>query len=382
MGLYIRKSVRVGPFRFNLSGSGVGVSVGLPGFRIGSGPRGNYVQMGAHGIYYRAALNPEPHAQRHQQPSVPNVHQRAQLLDLDRTHAPLEEIESGDVAHMVNSSSKALLDEISDKQRAIRLAPIAFIAVISAVAGSVWTHWPNWASIVIAIIGVGLIIAAAVRDTLRKSVVVFYALDATAERAFQGLHDAAEQMSHCSGVWHIEAAGAVRDRRYHAGASSLLRRKSTFINNQPPKRLKTNIATVAIGVGWQTLHFFPDRVLVYDASGVGAVDYRDLRLNVHPTRFIEDAGAPGDATVVGQTWRFVNKNGSPDRRFNNNRQLPICLYDEMTLTSASGLNELMQLSKSGVANGFASAIATLARALPMERWPAVVEQTARAPKLA
>lgn len=36
MGLYFRKSVRAGPFRFNFSGRGIGVSTGIPGFRIGS----------------------------------------------------------------------------------------------------------------------------------------------------------------------------------------------------------------------------------------------------------------------------------------------------------------------------------------------------------
>lgn len=34
------------PFRFNLSNSGIGVSAGIKGFRVGTGPRGNYVHMG------------------------------------------------------------------------------------------------------------------------------------------------------------------------------------------------------------------------------------------------------------------------------------------------------------------------------------------------
>jgi hypothetical protein len=45
MGFYIRKSIFAGPFRFNLSTSGVGVSVGVKGFRVGTGPRRNYVHM-------------------------------------------------------------------------------------------------------------------------------------------------------------------------------------------------------------------------------------------------------------------------------------------------------------------------------------------------
>jgi hypothetical protein len=40
MGFYYRKSVNLGPFRVNLSKSGVGYSVGGRGFRIGTSSRG------------------------------------------------------------------------------------------------------------------------------------------------------------------------------------------------------------------------------------------------------------------------------------------------------------------------------------------------------
>lgn len=49
MGFYLRKSVRVGPLRFNVSGSGVGVSAGVCGLRVGSGPPCNYVHVGRGG---------------------------------------------------------------------------------------------------------------------------------------------------------------------------------------------------------------------------------------------------------------------------------------------------------------------------------------------
>src|SRR5258706_15819405 len=56
MGFYLRKSVAVGPFRFDLSGSGVGMSVGVRGLRLGTGPRGNYVRIGRGGVYYQQTL--------------------------------------------------------------------------------------------------------------------------------------------------------------------------------------------------------------------------------------------------------------------------------------------------------------------------------------
>src|SRR5689334_2080139 len=44
MGFTFRKSIRLpGGFRLNLSKSGIGASWGVPGFRVGTGPRGERV---------------------------------------------------------------------------------------------------------------------------------------------------------------------------------------------------------------------------------------------------------------------------------------------------------------------------------------------------
>ena len=57
MGFYLRKSFRLGPIRFNLSKSGVGLSAGVKGARIGLNAKGKkYVHFGRGGIYYRKTL--------------------------------------------------------------------------------------------------------------------------------------------------------------------------------------------------------------------------------------------------------------------------------------------------------------------------------------
>ena len=56
MGFYLRKSVKAGPFRFNLSKSGLGLSMGVRGLRIGTGPRGHYVHAGVGGFYYKSSI--------------------------------------------------------------------------------------------------------------------------------------------------------------------------------------------------------------------------------------------------------------------------------------------------------------------------------------
>ena len=54
---------------------------------------------------------------------------------------------------------------------------------------------------------------------------------------------------------------------------------------------------------------------------------------------------PSDAQVVGYTWRFVNRDGGPDRRFNNNRQIPQALYQQMGLQGSGGFQKILHVSK-------------------------------------
>lgn len=362
MGFYLRKSISVGPLRFNLSRGGVGVSTGIKGLRIGMGPRGNYVHMGRGGLYYRATLPSTSVAKKHARldagvsaPPIP-----------PNTHAPLMDIESDDATQIVDSSSRALLEEMNAKQRKVRLWPWVGGLILTLVAIGLLSGWPSWLLLTIIGIGSALTYAVSLRDALSKTVVLFYEFDKHMEQAYGQLHGAAQQMASAAAAWHIEAQGAVHDRKYHAGANSLVRRKATTIARAYPPYVKTNIETIAVGVGRQTLHFFPDKVLIYDTAGVGAVSYGELQVLVQPTRFIEDGTPPRDATVVGRTWRYVNKKGGPDRRFSNNTELPICLYDEMSLSSTTGLNEVVQISRNGVGESFAEAIRALARIMPAE----------------
>jgi hypothetical protein len=266
------------------------------------------------------------------------------------------EIESGSALNMTDSSSADLLAEINDKHKKWRVLPIVFVGAGVLLLVGINMGVPNWFFVGLAAATVLAGVLAWRRDVLAKSVVLGYELDPDVEKTFTRLHEAFKLVQQCGKVWHIGAKGRVRDRKYHAGASSLVDRKPTIITNNAPPFLKTNISTIAVPVGRQTLYLFPDRILVYDTNGVGAVAYRDLNVEVTQQRFIESESIPKDARVVDHTWQYVNRNGGPDRRFKSNRQLPICLYEEVNFTSGAGLNEVLQISRTGVGDQLRIAI--------------------------
>jgi hypothetical protein len=355
MGWSLRKSVSVGPFRFNLSTSGVGMSVGIPGFRVGTGPRGNYVHVGAFGVSYRQTLA----APRTQVPRMP-----APVLVPGTSGVAMQEIESSAATQIVDSSSDALIAEIREKRRRMSLTPFAVILGGITLLAALGAGWPGWAMLLLATLCTIGIVAARLRDRIAKTVVILYDFEPAAEDAFGRFLEWANALSACQRAWHIAAQGYVDDRKYHAGANSVVRRSLTSVRTAAPPFLKTNVPVLSIGVGRQTLYFLPDRLLICDSSGAGAVSYRTLHVSARASRFIEDGGVPGDATVVDSTWQYVNRSGGPDRRFSHNPQLPICAYEEVTFRTDSGLNEVIQLSRAGIGNGFVAAVRYLAAAIP------------------
>lgn len=340
MGFYFRKSIRVGPLRFNLSGSGIGVSAGIPGFRVGTGPRGNYVHMGRGGLYYRATL--PSGSSRRSQPKPPTTPEHS------GTVGTMREISSASVSQMMDSSSAALLSEFDRKKKRIRTWPLAaglsgiLLCPLAGAGASVWIIVPF---AVLCLVGV---VCAYQFDVLSKTVVILYEFDSEMEAAYRRLHGSISELARCGGKWHIAARGDVHNRKYHAGASQLVDRIGLSVGMGNLPYVSTNINPPVVQLGAKKLCFFPERLLVFASNGVGAVSYQDLSIVANDKRFIEDGSVPRDAHVVDQTWRFVNKSGGPDRRFNNNRQLPICLYEELWLSSPSGLNEVIQVSRRGI----------------------------------
>ena len=74
MGFFIRKSLKLGPVRLNVSKSGIGASAGVKGLRVSSGPRGTQLNAGRKGLYYRKQLSSS------QKPTQANTNSTAVVL--------------------------------------------------------------------------------------------------------------------------------------------------------------------------------------------------------------------------------------------------------------------------------------------------------------
>lgn len=149
-------------------------------------------------------------------------------------------------------------------------------------------------------------------------------------------------------VWRMNTQSAVINTKYSAGASNQVTRTQCQVTDVLPFPFLSSERATVLKTSSESLIFLPDRLLIVQGSTIGALSYDDVYGSATTSDFVESEGAPSDSEVLGYTWRYVNKNGGPDRRFNNNYHRPICRYGEMKLWSSSGLNTVIMWSNANL----------------------------------
>ena len=57
----------------------------------------------------------------------------------------------------------------------------------------------------------------------------------------------------------------------------------------------------------------------------------DFNMTCRSVRFHEEGEIPLDAQKVGESYKYVNKDGSPDKRYFDNPLIPVLLYGELSI---------------------------------------------------
>ena len=353
MSFYLRKSLRAGPFRVNLSSRGIGMSVGVPGFRVGTGPRGNYVHLGKRGVHYRATLGgaggsrPSPTPARRVDERPAWLPRGAQL---DPSGVVLVDVTGSTTVELANVPGSDILEQLQAARKRHPLWPW-FLTLVVCLALAVPVLAP-----VVLVLGALATWWVRQRDIARRSVVVFYDVNDDSAVRFQALIDGFELARQCQGAWQQNAEGKVTTTYQHkvnAGASRLVSRAKATLTTRGPSNLVTNIMVPTIEAAGRSVHLLPDRVFICHGRTVAEESWPSLTTSVARSRFIEDEAVPSDAPLVGTTWKYVNVGGGPDRRYKANRQLPILEYGHVEIASPSGFRAEWQFSNPSSAEAFA-----------------------------
>jgi len=381
MGFFLRKSFGFGPFRLNLSKSGLGASFGVKGARIGINPKGRaYVHAGRGGFYCRETLQPsERQDGRPTTPQAPMEDEAVRQIDSrvawsltdDKTHWLLV----AELTRVRKRTSRRLSVSVLSTILLIGLSVGLAVSVNTPETIPVSSLALTALLIFAAVCCVLAFLRARAVDERDGKVTVNFDFDPETLKRFQALSAALNRLSMCQRVWAVESKQNTRDWKRNAGATNLVRR--TLVQMEPalPKGVESNHQVMCLPAGRQRLYFFPNALVVYDAQGIGAISYNGLKCEAETVTFTEAEGAPSDGQVLRHTWRYTNKSGGPDRRFSNNEELPVMRYGSLALMSDRGFDELFYVSNPDLVEPIKEALDAL-RAVRIETRRAIEEATA------
>jgi len=292
MAWYLRKSVSLGPVRFNLSKSGIGTSVGVTGFRVGIRPNGSsYVHAGRHGIYYREELG------KGKKRTIEGINEK----EFYSLQSPTEIFESTSSQKLISSSRKELLAKLNKSYKSIRLD---YICAVLFFIGSLYLYSVNHVyGVVLAVVGLTATIFTILWESKRRTVEINYEFDSNDSRKYEKKIQAFNSLASNNKIWAMIDSRNIysHESKLNAGAGSLINRTNAKLGEGKPPWVKTNINVPTINAKGITLYLMPDGMLVYDNKGVGFVEYDELEFDYDTSNFIENERVPRDSEVLYQT---------------------------------------------------------------------------------
>jgi Protein of unknown function (DUF4236) len=379
MGWRFRKSFSPLPgIRLNFSPRGISTSVGVGPARLSLGSQGVAVtaRVPGTGISYRQPIHLPHSAPEHQAPTAPQP-------AIPKIPTPVasvaNEIRSASTATLTSEGLEPVKELLvtAQAERAKLLPELREAQNEAALLRSKYERWQNgWLFRRLlrgyfARLGEMSVEATEKEVELREQerlsrLATEFDLPENLKDAFGRVCDAAAMLSQSKRIWDTLSSTATDRYRERTTASYSIQRKTVTVSLgccdliesswKVPHLMNANGGEIFIYPGFILYHV--------SREAFALVDIRDATLDYNATSFIEEEAIPTDAQLIGHTWKKANKDGSPDRRFANNYQIPILAYGGIRLASKSGLNEEYLISNAVAAQGFAQAWTAFKSALP------------------
>lgn len=359
-----RKRVKLFPgVHLNFSLSGVSTTIGGRGLSVNLGSKGTYLNTGIPGIglYSRQKIGGSRGRQKNRFSTVPQS-------------TPMSPVQNHEIGAIKTEMAEATTTEGLHELRKMLLECYDLRAALTLAKrrAKAQLTYATTLFIISRVLLLGFFITwfrsyrdrkkEYFEDTKDQLENCFVEIDMTVEKAFHdrylSLVSSYESLLTCEKVWDVTASRPV-DRVVTRSAASV------SISRRLVKFGFKNIDI--IHSHYNALHFenanggdiyiYPAFVAIVDThKKFGLIDIGELDFEFRAQNFVEEEAVPKDAMVTGHTWAKVNKNGSPDRRFKANYQIPLCKYGYIKLSSRTGLNEAYAFSSSVKSEKFASAM--------------------------
>jgi len=177
--------------------------------------------------------------------------------------------------------------------------------------------------------------------------------DINIKNTFSDMISAFTELKYSDKIWDMTYSE--RNFETKSAASTTMERTEVKFNFDYIKSIQSNEKSFCFeNYNGGDFYFYPSFIIYFkNNEDIAIIDYSELIINFSESRFLEEsADIPSDTKILGKTWYRVNKDGTPDRRFTNNYEIPIVCYGSIQIQSISGINELYYISDVNKAKHF------------------------------
>lgn len=192
---------------------------------------------------------------------------------------------------------------------------------------------------------------------------------ATAGEQYQRIVQTFKALTASHKIWDVTSAHYQDRVAARSSASTVVHKRPVRFSLNSPPGIITDIDVLHFqNANGADLYVFPGFIMMHRAPGDFAlIGIDELVFSHSAVRFTETGPVPADSTIIDRTWAKVNKNGTPDRRFKSNYQIPVVRYGELRLKTATGLHEEYECSNYEATESFGLAFGAYQRYLRMLR---------------
>lgn len=362
MAWQYRKRIKIIPgVRLNFSKSGISTSIGIRGANMTFGKTGTYLNTGipGSGFYIRQKLSDSSN-----QPIPENFN----LQPINSTEL-IENIFSADIQEITSQDMQGIKEAIiAAHDQRIELKK-DLLKIRTSLTAS------NFKLILSYIFIIGLIkklipsnikadIAAkkdAVKQLLEQIEKCYVGLDIEFDPDIKTKYErvlaAFKNLSNSRKIWDVTSSQYENTVITRSAASTIVKKVEVNFGIKLIEDIKSNFEPMWFkNANGADLYFYPNFIVMFSSQKKFAlVGLNEIKLSHSSVRFVETSSVPSDTKVIDRTWAKVNKNGSPDRRFKGNYEIPIVEYGEISLRTETGLYEEYQFSNYEYSEQFATA---------------------------
>ena len=366
-----RKRISVFPgFRLNLSKSGVSATVGIKGFNVNMGKNGTYINAGlpGTGIYDRIKLDSKVNTNQEQQEYQSQIPEdmieiksyQPEKLTSDGLFGLKESIIN---ARKTKEELKTNADEVKSKMKTAHILMIVSYILIFGI----FIKWfkENYNTL------------KADAEDAEETYVNFkldidFDMDSSIKSEYSSLKNCFNKLSASGTVWDITGTRSNDRAKTRSLAETSMHRVPVSFNMDTLEYISSKYEAMKLhNSAGGDIYIYPGFIIMANKNNVndfGIIDYRDIKIGHSDQNFIESESVPRNTKIVGKTWKYVNANGKPDKRFKDNPEYPITLYYKLTLETTKGFNEWYLFSNQEAGKQFCETLITYRNSLVEMKW--------------